>query len=81
MSYASVGDMCLFYDDETGAGMPVLLAHGGFSDISEWQHQVAPLSERYRVIQYDRRGCGRSQPRDVPQDPALWAEDQAQLIN
>ena len=79
MPYASVGDMRLFYA-EAGAGIPVLLAHGGFSDISEWQPQGAPLSERYRVIRYDRRGCGRSQPREVPQDPDLWVEDQAQLI-
>ena len=80
MPYANINSgMRLFYD-EAGTGVPVLLAHGGFSDIAEWQPQVASLSSRYRVIRYDRRGCGRSMPKEVPHSAEMWVEDQRQLI-
>ena len=79
MPYANVNGMSLFYD-EAGAGVPVLLAHGGFSDITEWAPQVATLASRYRVIRYDRRGCGRSTPKEVSHSAELWLEDQRLLI-
>ena len=79
MPHISVNDLSLFYD-ETGEGVPVLLAHGGFSDITEWEPQVDALASHYRVIRYDRRGCGRSTPKDVPHSAELWVEDQRQLI-
>ena len=80
MPHVNVNDLQLFYEEE-GAGVPVLMAHGGFSDISEWQHQAAPLASRYRAIRYDRRGCGRSTPRDVEHTAEWWVEDQRELIN
>ena len=79
MPHVTVNDQQIFYD-EAGAGVPMLLAHGGFSDISEWAPQVEPFSSHYRVIRYDRRGCGESTPKDVPQTPELWVEDQRGLI-
>ena len=79
MPHVTVNDQQIFYD-EVGAGVPMLLAHGGFSDISEWAPQVEPFSPHYRVIRYDRRGCGESSPKDVPHTPKLWVEDQRALI-
>lgn len=79
MPYASANGLGLYYE-ERGWGTPVLLAHGGFSDISEWEPQVESLAASYRVVRYDRRGCGRSTPRGVEHAPELWVEDQRALI-
>ena len=80
MPFAKLEQVELYYE-EAGQGHPILLGHGGFSDITEWDPQVEALAERYRVIRYDRRGCGRSLPRDVPQLAELWVEDQRQLMD
>ena len=79
MPYKAIGKMNIHYE-EAGTGVPVLLAHGGFSNISEWASQVSALSSRYRVIRYDRRGCGLSTPKAVENTPQLWVEDQRMLI-
>ena len=79
MAYAPINGLELYYE-EAGQGPPIVLGHGGWSDITEWEPQVVPLSPRFRVIRYDRRGCGRSRPKDVEQHPDLWVEDLRQLI-
>ena len=80
MPIAKLKDVELYYED-TGSGYPILLGHGGFSDVTEWDPQVDALSQDYRVIRYDRRGCGRSTPADVPQRSDLWVEDMKQLMD
>ncbi len=80
MPFAKLKDVELYYED-TGEGYPILLGHGGFSDVTEWDPQVDALSRQYRVIRYDRRGCGRSTPVDVPQRSELWVEDMKQLMD
>ena len=62
MPFAKLKEVELYYE-EAGDGYPILLGHGGFSDVTEWDPQVGDLSQRYRTIRYDRRGCGRSQPK------------------
>lgn len=48
--------------DRSGAGIPLLLVHGGFVDRSIWQ-QVAPiLAQHFAVFAMDRRGHGQSGP-------------------
>lgn len=43
------------------AGPPLILVHGSATDASTWTIQLAsPLTSRYRVVAYDRRGAGRS---------------------
>ena len=79
MPYAKLEEVELYYE-EAGQGYPIVLGHGGFSDITEWDPQVEALAQRYLVIRYDRRGCGRSRPKDVPQLAELWVEDLRQFM-
>jgi pimeloyl-ACP methyl ester carboxylesterase len=43
-----------------GAGPPLLLLHGGWSDGRQWQRQVDSLSDEFDVIAWDAPGCGGS---------------------
>ena len=50
----------LYYEDQ-GSGRPVVLLHGWPFDSRSWEPQLHPLLEAgYRVVNYDRRGFGRS---------------------
>jgi len=48
------------YYEVAGEGPAVVLGHAGIADCRMWDPQMAPFSERYRVIRYDVRGFGRS---------------------
>lgn len=41
--------------EERGAGEPVVLVHGGASDLRTWDAQVAALAPTHRAIRYSRR--------------------------
>jgi pimeloyl-ACP methyl ester carboxylesterase len=43
-----------------GAGPPLLLLHGGWSDGREWRRQLDSLSDEFDVIAWDAPGCGGS---------------------
>ena len=45
---------------ESGAGFPVVLVHGSPTSSFLFRHQIAALSERFRVIAPDLAGFGRS---------------------
>lgn len=45
-----------------GEGTPLLLAHAGFLDSGMWDEQWEVFSKHYRVIRYDMRGYGKSDP-------------------
>lgn len=50
----------LYYEDQ-GSGRPVVLLHGWPFDGRSWEPQLhALLDAGYRVVNYDRRGFGRS---------------------
>ena len=49
MPFAKLKEVELYYE-EAGDGYPILLGHGGFSDVTEWDPQVGDLSQRYRTI-------------------------------
>ena len=59
-----------------GAGPPLLLLHGGWSDGREWQSQLDSLSDEFDVLAWDAPGCGRSA------DPAgaVTIEDYADAV-
>jgi proline iminopeptidase len=58
-------------------GAPVLIAHhggGGIGSLEEPRATFGPLSEWFRVIVFDARGCGRSEGKP-PFSHAQWAAD------
>lgn len=57
----SAGGASLSFD-MVGAGPDVVLLHAGIADSRMWAGTVDALSDSYRVISYDQRGFGRSQP-------------------
>jgi 3-oxoadipate enol-lactonase len=54
------------YYEMTGEGDPVIFLHGMTLDLRMWDRQVASLRDSYRVVRYDMRGFGRSEPSTVP---------------
>lgn len=69
METVQVGDVRVAYR-EAGAGVPLLLLHGGMSDSREWHRQLSALSDTWRVVAWDAPGCGGSDDA-----PAGWALD------
>ncbi|HEX9944228.1 MAG TPA: alpha/beta fold hydrolase [Thermoanaerobaculia bacterium] len=49
-----------------GEGTPMVLLHDGLLPSATWDGQVDAFSRSFRVIRYDRRGYGRSEPPKGP---------------
>src|SRR5260370_40392265 len=63
--YINVGDGKLYYEI-AGEGETLVLVHAGFVDSRMWDDQWAEFTKRYRVIRYDMRGFGKSDPATAP---------------
>lgn len=62
-------------DDHGGDGRPVVLIHGWPLSGASWSEQVGPLRDAgYRVVTYDRRGFGSSEPGNGYDYDALAAD-------
>lgn len=48
--------------EKIGEGPTVILAHGYSLDLRTWHYQMRDLSSRYRLVLFDQRGHGRSEP-------------------
>ncbi|GAC1413837.1 MAG: alpha/beta hydrolase [Actinomycetota bacterium] len=48
--------------EEAGAGHTVVLSHGYSLDTRLWHYQIRDLAERYRLVLFDQRGHGKSEP-------------------
>jgi pimeloyl-ACP methyl ester carboxylesterase len=48
------------YYEARGEGPAVVLVHGGLVDSRQWDDQMGPLAQRFRVVRYDLRGYGQS---------------------
>ncbi|MBZ0298564.1 MAG: alpha/beta hydrolase [Anaerolineae bacterium] len=59
--FAPAGNARLYYEI-AGEGSPLVLIHAGICDSRMWDDQVPALAAHYRVIRYDLRGFGQSQP-------------------
>jgi len=47
-----------------GEGMPYVMIHAGVADCRQWNNEFAYFSQFYRVLRYDLRGFGQSEPVD-----------------
>src|SRR6202040_3434744 len=73
-------DIEIYYEDH-GAGQPVVLIHGYPLSGRAWDKQVpALLKAGYRVITYDRRGCGQSSQPVTGYDYDTFAADLHALL-
>lgn len=52
------------YYEEYGSGVPLLLLHGGFGSIHDFQEVIPELANHYRIIAIDSPGHGRSEQAD-----------------
>lgn len=61
--FINVNGVRLAYDDTGGTKTAIVTLHGGpgmGSRASDWDTYAA-LSDRYRIVSYDQRGCGESE--------------------
>lgn len=69
------------YYEEYGKGTPLLLIHGGFGSIDDFEKIIPILAKKYRVIIADAPGLGRSEYSDSPLSYNLLTEYQSQIID
>ncbi|PID50602.1 MAG: prolyl aminopeptidase [Proteobacteria bacterium] len=70
----AVGDRHTLYLEESGnpEGIPVIFLHGGPGSGCESWHRQFFNPERYRIILFDQRGCGRSTPHASLEANTTW---------
>ena len=69
------------YYEEYGKGSPLLLIHGGFGSIVDFEKVIPILSKKYRVIISDAPGLGRSEYANSPSSYNLLAEYNSEIID
>ena len=75
--YSAQTDDGRLYYEVAGEGETLVLGHAGFVDSRMWDPQWDLLTQRYRVIRYDMRGYGKSDP---AQGPRNRRQDLAELL-
>jgi 2-hydroxy-6-oxonona-2,4-dienedioate hydrolase len=65
MAYFEIDGSKLYYE-VAGEGETLLLSHAGFVDSRMWDAQWDEFAKHYRVIRYDMRGYGKSDPVEGP---------------
>ena len=71
----------IYYEDH-GSGSPVVLVHGYALNGHSWgKQEAALLAAGYRVITYDRRGCGASSRPSIGYDFDMLAADLHVLLS
>jgi pimeloyl-ACP methyl ester carboxylesterase len=58
--------------DSAGEGTAVVFIHAGVADRRMWRHQLSAVSDGFRFVSLDLRGCGQS---DLPDEPFSNHED------
>ena len=62
--YITISNTDIYYE-EYGSGLPLLLFHGGFGSIQDFQKVIPKLAKHFRVIAVDSPGHGRSEQADT----------------
>ena len=55
-------DGARIYYEMAGEGQPFVMIHAGVADSRQWNNEFAYFARRFRVIRYDMRGYGKSEP-------------------
>ncbi len=58
---AHINGASLHYET-AGRGQPLVMLHAGVADSRQWNNEFRTFAARHRVIRYDMRGYGRSEP-------------------
>ena len=61
--YIEINNTKLYFE-EYGSGMPLLLLHGGFGSIHDFQQVIPKFAKHFKVIAVDSPGHGRSEQSD-----------------
>ncbi|MEJ3655624.1 alpha/beta hydrolase [Actinomycetes bacterium KLBMP 9759] len=61
--------------DERGAGDPLVLLHGGFSNATDFAGSLDTLADRFRLLMPERRGHGHTADVDGPITVQVMAQD------
>ena len=78
--YTTVNGIKLYYETY-GEGKPLLLLHGNSGSIAQFNEQILPLAEHYKVIAVDTRGQGKSGEDNRLPTYDLFAEDMNALLD
>lgn len=64
-AWLEVGHGHRIYYEQAGSsdGLPVVLLHGGPGSGASPRQRIFFAADRFRIVQFDQRGCGRSTPR------------------
>ncbi len=75
-----VNGVRLHVEPAIGAGEPLILVHGGWTDHTTWGLVAGLLARRFRVFRYDRRGHSRSERGPGPAPRRQDEDDLAALL-
>ncbi|MGE5248992.1 MAG: alpha/beta fold hydrolase [Bacteroidota bacterium] len=58
---AEIGEAQIYYEI-AGRGDTLVMIHAGVADHRQWNNEFPYFAKRYRVLRYDMRGYGKSEP-------------------
>lgn len=58
---AAINDALIYYEI-AGEGQPLVMIHAGVADNRQWNNEFEYFAKRFRVLRYDLRGYGKSEP-------------------
>ena len=61
--FADINGASIYYE-AAGQGQPFIMIHAGVADSRQWNNEFARFADAYRVVRYDLRGFGKSEPVD-----------------